>query len=77
MNKVALLEIRRDLNGIIAQVRKGQRLILTCRGKPVARLEPIIDEIPDANDPFYSLPELAESGQSLSNAQIDAIVYGK
>ena len=52
-------------------------MILTRRGKQLARLEPIVQEKVDADDPFYSLAELAESGASLTNAQIDDILYGK
>lgn len=77
MKAVSMLEFRRDAEGVLAKVRKGERLILTHRGKPVARLEPIVEETPSPDDPFYSLTELAESGESLSNAQIDEIVYGQ
>jgi prevent-host-death family protein len=77
MKTVSMLDLRRNAERIIAQVQKGQRVILTRRGKPVARLEPIIDEAPDAEDPFYSLTELAEAGDSLTNGQIDEVVYGQ
>jgi len=72
-----MLDFRLDAERIIAQVQKGQRMILTRRGKPVARLEPIVNELLDADDPIYSLTDLAEAGQSLSNSQIDEILYGK
>ncbi len=72
-----MLEFRRDAERIIAQVQKGERLILTRRGKPVARLEPIRDGLCDANDTFYSMCELAEQSGSMTNRQIDEIVYGK
>lgn len=72
-----MLDFRLDAERIIAQVQKGQRMILTRRGKPVARLEPIVKPAPDAEDPFYSLTDLAEKGQSLSNAQIDELLYGQ
>ncbi len=81
MKTVSMLDFRLDAERIIAQVQKGQRLILTRRGKPVARLEPIEDEIVE-EDPFYSLADLAHGGRkaqpgdSLSNAQIDQAVYG-
>ena len=51
--------------------------VLTRRGKPVARLEPIVLETTDENDSFYSLIDLAETGKSLSNKQIDDILYNK
>lgn len=76
MKKVSMLDFRLDAERIIAQVQKGERLILTRRGKPVARLEPIDQATPAAEDPFYSLTELAAAGASLSNAQIDKVLYG-
>jgi prevent-host-death family protein len=77
MKKVSMLDFRLDAERIIAQVQKGQRMILTRRGKPVARLEPIADDAPDSEDPFYSLSDLAERGDSLTNAQIDGLLYGQ
>lgn len=77
MKSVSMLDFRRDAERVLAKVQKGERLILTHRGKPVARLEPIVEDTPDPEDPFYSLTELAEPGRSLSNAQMDAIIYGQ
>jgi hypothetical protein len=50
---------------------------MTYRGKPVMRLEPIVDEIPSAEDPFYKLGDLASSNaEPLTNEEIDKAVYG-
>jgi len=78
MKNISMLEFRKHAEKIIAQVQKGQRMILTFRGKPVARLEPIlVKSVPD-DDPFYSLNQLSgENGASLSNKQIDDILYGQ
>jgi len=90
MKTITMLEFRRDAEAIIRKVQQGVRMVLTHRGKPVARLEPIEpdqsiepDELkePDASDPFYSLCKLGESlvkpGEitKLSNEEIDRIVY--
>ena len=73
-----MLDFRLRAEEILAQVQKGQRMILTCRGKPVARLEPIAPESIDADDPFYSLDALSDAaGESLTNEQIDDILYGQ
>jgi antitoxin (DNA-binding transcriptional repressor) of toxin-antitoxin stability system len=74
-----MVDFRHHAEEIIARVRKGQRMILTCRGKPVARLEPILPESVDADDPFYFLDGLSDggAGESLTNAQIDDILYGQ
>jgi len=77
MKKVSMLELRRDAEGIIDQVQKGARLILTRRGKPVARIEPFRGRGIDPNDPFYAVSELAEPAGSLTNRQIDEILYGQ
>jgi prevent-host-death family protein len=77
MQKVSVLQFRRDAEAIIRRVQRGQRLILTYRGKPVMTLEPIPNQKIAANDPFYRLHELAVSGgEPLTNEEIDQIVYG-
>lgn len=77
MKEISMLDLRRDAERIISRVQKGERLILTRRGKAVARLEPIREEPLNADDPFYSLCELAEPTGSLNDRQIDEIVYGQ
>lgn len=76
MKKITMLELRLDAERIIAQVQKGQRMILTRRGKPVARLEPV-DQGPAVDDPFYSITDIAVPGGSLSNEEIDKVLYGQ
>ena len=71
-----MLELRLNTKKIIKQVQSGQSLILTRRGNPVARIEPIIQEIQDANDPFFLLSGIGKVA-SLSNAEMDGIIYGK
>jgi prevent-host-death family protein len=77
MKTISMLDFRNDAERILAQVIKGERMVLTRRGKPVARLEPITEQTSDENDSFYSLMGLVESGKSLSNKQIDDILYGQ
>lgn len=77
MKEVSLLAFRRDAERILSQVQRGEKLILTRRGRPVARLEPIQNDAFDADDPFYSLCELAEPAGSLTNRHIDEILYGQ
>jgi prevent-host-death family protein len=78
MKTVSMLELRRRADEIIAQVRRGQRLLLTYRGKAVATLEPVRDSQIAEDDPFYRLPELAEAkGRSLTNREMDDLIYGR
>lgn len=76
METVSILEFRRDAEAVISRVRKGKRLILTYRGKPVLRLEPIRSPRVSPDDPFYSLAKFAvPDGAGLTNEEIDQIVY--
>jgi len=76
MERVSVLQFRREAEAIIRKVQQGKPLILTYRGRPVLRLEPIRNRLISSEDPFYTLPELAvDAGQSLTNEEIDRIVY--
>lgn len=75
MEKVSLLAFRRDAESIIRKVQRGKRLILTYRGQPVMRLEPIVEEKVDPADPIYTIYECAVSGASLTNEEIDGLLY--
>lgn len=71
-----MVELRRDAESIIRQVKGGQAMILTYRGQPVLRLQPL-DTEPGAGDPFYDLHRLAvDEGKSLSNEDVDRLLYG-
>ena len=77
MKSVSMLEFRQNALAIVKGVQKGQRVMLTYRGKPVARLEPP-EAFPQADDPFYTLCDLADgSGQNQTNREIDEAIYGK
>jgi prevent-host-death family protein len=77
MKTISMLKFRKEAEGVLKQVAKGQAFVLTYRGKPVARLEPVGEKNLSADDPIYQLDELAsESAKPLSNAEIDGIVYG-
>ena len=78
MNTISMLELRRDAERIMHRIQAGERLVLTYRGKPIARIEPVSDATTDADDPFYTLDCLADSeGNTLSNREIDDILYGQ
>lgn len=77
MTSVSMVEFRRGAEGVLRRIEQGERLILTYRGRPVARLEPCAPPTVPADDPIYRLSELAaEEGESLSNDEMDAIIYG-
>jgi prevent-host-death family protein len=77
MKTISVLEFRKNARQIIRSAVSGQRMIMTYRGKPVIRIEPIEENKASAGDPFYRLAEMADPmGASLSNDQIDATIYG-
>lgn len=77
MNTISMLDFRQNAEKIVARIQKGERLVLTYRGKPVARLEPVVAPTVNDDDPFYRLDQLAETnGRSLTNEQIDRAIYG-
>jgi antitoxin (DNA-binding transcriptional repressor) of toxin-antitoxin stability system len=76
MKTISVLQFRKNANQIIRWARGGQTMLMTYRGKPVCRLEPIIDTVIDNADPFYSIADMAIDGDlSLDNEDIDRIVY--
>ena len=77
MNCVTLVAFRRNAERILRRVGQGERLILTRRGRPVARLEPVADAEPGPDDPIYHLHEFARpGGGSLTNEEMDRLIYG-
>lgn len=76
MNSVSMVEFRHHAHEVVERVRRGQRLILTYRGKAMARIEPV-DTQASEGDPFYALARLTDvEGESLSNREMDEAVYG-
>jgi prevent-host-death family protein len=80
MKTVTMLDFRRRAAAILREVAGGHTFTLTYRGRPTVRLEPVR---PPASarrgevDPFYALDRLAaRDGRSLSNAEMDALIYG-
>ena len=77
MKTISLLEFRRNAQTVLKYVQKGQSVLLTLRGKPVARLEPLSDRSVGPEDPFYSLDRLADDlAASMTNVQMDRVIYG-
>jgi len=77
MKAVSMLDFRQDAGRIIAEVQKGQAMVLTYRGKPVLRLEPLGEPELPADDPFYALDSHADAeGVSLGNREMDETIYG-
>jgi len=46
MRKAGIREARQDRTGLLDEVRKGREIVLTDRGRPVARLVPVKPQRP-------------------------------
>lgn len=71
-------DMRFQFRRVIQAVRAGRSLTLTYRNKPLARIVPLnpLTER-QADDPVYRLQEIAEPIGPLTNAEIDAAIYGR
>ena len=77
MKTVSMLQFRGQAESILKQVGKGQSFVLTYRGKPIARLEPMGKPEVSGDDPIYELATLANSTAApLTNQQMDQLIYG-
>jgi antitoxin (DNA-binding transcriptional repressor) of toxin-antitoxin stability system len=75
---ITMVQLRQRAREVVRAVRGGQKILLSYRGRTVLRLEPVSAPKADRDDPFYRLAELADGrAASLSNGQIDDIVYGR
>ncbi len=74
---ITMHQLRQNSGDVVNQLRKGVRLLLTYRGKPLARLEPVgkKPEIRE-DDPLYHLHLHADPNlKPLTNKEIDKILY--
>ena len=77
MTEVTMLEIRKNARQILNKVGKGETLLLTYRGKPIAEIHPVVkDNAISLDDPFYKITELTTAdSKPLTNEEIDRILY--
>jgi prevent-host-death family protein len=82
MKTVTMLEFRKNAEAILRRVAKGERFLLSHRGRPAARLEPVVTNGPggpSATDPFLTIGQraLPSPKGSTRHADIDKISYGR
>ena len=76
---VTMLEFRRDAEAILRRVAKGERFVLSHRGRPAARLEPLTTSAADvADDPFLTVARRASPSPKgpTKHEDIDRLLYG-
>ncbi|MEY2428517.1 MAG: hypothetical protein QOJ40_1402 [Verrucomicrobiota bacterium] len=78
---VSMLKFRQNAKGILRRVAKGERFVLSHRGHPAARLEPIAPPAsPDlVSDAFLTIARRASrSAKGKTRHQdIDSVLYGQ
>jgi antitoxin (DNA-binding transcriptional repressor) of toxin-antitoxin stability system len=80
MKTVTMLEFRKNAEGILRRLGRGERFVLSHRGRPAARLEPItaIRASDPTTDPFLTIGRraLPSPKGKTRHADIDRILYG-
>jgi prevent-host-death family protein len=78
---VTMLEFRQNAQSVLRRVAKGERLLISHRGKPAARLEPLTTAANNvlSSDPFLTIGSRATVSPKgrTKHADIDRIVYGR
>jgi antitoxin (DNA-binding transcriptional repressor) of toxin-antitoxin stability system len=81
MKTVTMLEFRKGAEGILRRIAKGERFVLSHRGRPAARLEPVTQAVlPDpGNDKFLAIARRAVRSPKgrTAHQNIDRIVYAR
>lgn len=81
MKTVTMLEFRQDAEGYLRRLAKGERFVLSHRGRPAARLEPLLGAPNPApgGDPFLAIGARAKPSPKgkTRHADIDHILYGR
>ena len=81
MKTVTMLEFRQDAEGVLRRVAKGERFVLSHRGRPAARLEPLTapQSADPASDPFLGIARRAKPSPKgkTKHGEIDHILYGR
>ena len=74
-----MVDFRLHSEDVVRQLRRGENLTLSYRGRPLARMVPIQQEKKIVgNDPFYVFYEHADPKlKPMSNEEMDRAIYGK
>jgi antitoxin (DNA-binding transcriptional repressor) of toxin-antitoxin stability system len=78
MKTITLPSLAREADAVFAALNAGESFVVKHRGKPAGRLSAIKRKArPAKTDPFYSLGKLTfKGGGSLSNEEMDRVIYG-
>ena len=59
MKRASVSEAKNGLSGLLSEVRRGEAVLITHRGRPVARIEPCHVDGPDAE---HAMAEIVRRG---------------
>ena len=80
MKTVTMLQFRKNAEGVLRRVARGEHLVLTHRGKPAARLEPLVSAPLAApkDDPFLTIAARAKPSPkgATKHSEFDRLLYG-
>lgn len=80
MKTVTMLEFRQNAEGVLRRIAKGERLVLSHRGKPAARLEPLLANgtVNPGTDLFLNIARRAKASPKgkTRHEDIDRLIYG-
>lgn len=75
-DSISTHQMRFEFERVLRAVKAGRSLTLTYRNKPLARIVPLNEDLPVAeDDPIFRLDQLSEPIGPLTNAEIDRLVY--
>ncbi|HPC60313.1 MAG TPA: hypothetical protein PKX23_06615 [Verrucomicrobiota bacterium] len=80
MKTVTMLAFRKNARGILRRLERGERFILSHRGRPAARLEPLVaaGTADLEKDPFLTIGRRAVRSPKggTRHRDIDGVLYG-
>jgi antitoxin (DNA-binding transcriptional repressor) of toxin-antitoxin stability system len=80
MRTVTITELRKSAGSLLRRVEKGERFMLSYRGRAVARLEPLHAPFvgDPTRDPFFTVGDRAMPSPKgrTEHSDLDRIVYG-
>jgi antitoxin (DNA-binding transcriptional repressor) of toxin-antitoxin stability system len=81
MRTVTMLEFRKNAESILRRLSRGERFVLSHRGRPAARLEPVAAPrvFDPAQDAFLTIGRraLPSPKGKTRHADIDRVLYGR
>jgi antitoxin (DNA-binding transcriptional repressor) of toxin-antitoxin stability system len=80
MESITMLDLRKNSAVLLKKLKRKEKILLSFRGKPVATIHPILQDIDWESDSFLhflnTIPKTSSKKKHLSNEEIDSLVYG-